>query len=178
MSTPRVRSLVSNLTPLPFHEASVNTFSDFSGQTALHFASSKKNVDIARLLLNSNPPASARVKDKRGQYAIHRAAAVGSVPMVELLLKNKSPINAADVAGQTPLHHAIAEGHGDTAVALLKAGAETDKKDADGFLAMELAPDSQVSSFPSFNHPFNLQLITLILCRLGSSFCRRQRGKE
>jgi ankyrin repeat protein len=32
--------------------------------------------------------------------------------MVELLLKNKSPINATDVAGQTPLHHAIAEGHG------------------------------------------------------------------
>jgi hypothetical protein len=34
---------------------------------------------------------------------------------------------------------------GDTAVALLKAGAETDKKDSDGFLAMELAPDAQVS---------------------------------
>jgi 26S proteasome non-ATPase regulatory subunit 10 len=32
--------------------------------------------------------------------------------MVELLLKNKSPINPADAAGQTPLHHAIAEGHG------------------------------------------------------------------
>lgn len=33
---------------------------------------------------------------------------------------------------------------GDTAVALLKAGAETDKKDVDGFLAIDLAPDSQV----------------------------------
>lgn len=33
---------------------------------------------------------------------------------------------------------------GDTAVALLRAGAETDKKDVDGFLAMDLAPDSQV----------------------------------
>ncbi len=32
--------------------------------------------------------------------------------MVDLLLKNKSPLNATDVAGQTPLHHAIAEGHG------------------------------------------------------------------
>jgi 26S proteasome non-ATPase regulatory subunit 10 len=66
--------------------------------------------------------------------------------MVELLLKNKSPVNATDVAGQTPLHHAIAEGHGDTAVALLKAGAETGKKDVDGFLAMDLAPDAQVKS--------------------------------
>jgi 26S proteasome non-ATPase regulatory subunit 10 len=85
--------------------------------------------------------------------------------MVELLLKNRSPINAADVAGQTPLHHAIAEGHGDTAIALLKAGAETDKKDADGFLAIELAPDSQVSSFPALNHPVNLQSIILMFCR-------------
>jgi 26S proteasome non-ATPase regulatory subunit 10 len=33
---------------------------------------------------------------------------------------------------------------GDTAVALLRAGADTDKKDVDGFLAMDLAPDSQV----------------------------------
>jgi len=118
-----------------------------SGQTALHFTASKNNLDVARRLINNNPPASARVKDKRGQYPIHRAAAVGSVPMVELLLKNKSPLDATDAAGQTPLHHAIAEGHGDTAVALLKAGAATDKKDTDGFLAMELAPDAQVRKF-------------------------------
>ena len=36
---------------------------------------------------------------------------------------------------------------GDTAVALLKAGAETDKKDVDGFLAIDLAPDKQVRKF-------------------------------
>lgn len=39
---------------------------------------------------------------------------------------------------------AIAEGHGDAAVILLKAGAETDKKDVDGHLAIELAPDTKV----------------------------------
>ena len=35
---------------------------------------------------------------------------------------------------------------GDVAIALLKAGAETDKKDVDGFLAMELAPGTDVRS--------------------------------
>ncbi|KAI9735016.1 MAG: hypothetical protein M1818_006593 [Claussenomyces sp. TS43310] len=109
------------------------------------WTASKNNLDIAKLLLSNNPPASTRVRDKRGQYPIHRAAAVGSVPMVDLFLKNRSPLNAVDTAGQTPLHHAIAEGHGDTAVALLKAGAEPDKKDVDGLLAMDLAPDPQVS---------------------------------
>jgi ankyrin repeat protein len=32
--------------------------------------------------------------------------------MVTLLLKNRSPLNPADNEGYTPLHHAIAEGHG------------------------------------------------------------------
>ena len=66
---------------------------------------------------------------------------------MELLLKHNSALNATDVVGYTPLHHAIAEGHGDTAVALLKAGAETDKKDTDGCLAIDLAPDMKVKKF-------------------------------
>lgn len=33
---------------------------------------------------------------------------------------------------------------GDAAMALIKAGAETDKRDIDGFLAIDLAPDAQV----------------------------------
>ncbi|RWA03423.1 hypothetical protein EKO27_g11682, partial [Xylaria grammica] len=57
------------------------------------------------------------------------------------------PLNASDNAGYTALHHAVAEGHGDTAIALLKAGAETDKRDADGYLALELAPDKEVRKY-------------------------------
>ncbi|TKA75204.1 hypothetical protein B0A49_02402 [Cryomyces minteri] len=41
----------------------------------------------------------------------------------------------------------IAEGHGDTVVLLLKAGAETDKRDSDGKLAIDLAPDPKIRSF-------------------------------
>lgn len=145
---------------------------------------SKTNLDIAKRLLSNKPAASTRVKDKRGQYSIHRAAAVGSVPMVELLLKNKSPLNASDMAGYTPLHHAIAEGHGktssifraltqlktflgDTAIALLKAGAGTDRKDVDGYLAIDLAPDKQVGGLQSSNL-FKI----LSWHRSASSFCR------
>lgn len=32
--------------------------------------------------------------------------------MTNLLLERRSPVNAADIEGYTPLHHAIAEGHG------------------------------------------------------------------
>ena len=41
---------------------------------------------------------------------------------------------------------AIAEGHGDVAVLLLKNGADADKKDDEGHLAIDLAPDQKVSS--------------------------------
>ena len=67
--------------------------------------------------------------------------------MVDLLIKHNSSLNATDVDGFTPLHHAIAEGHGDTALALLKAGADTDKKNLEGNLAIDLAPDMKVKKF-------------------------------
>ncbi|KAJ2968814.1 hypothetical protein NQ176_g8996 [Zarea fungicola] len=116
-----------------------------SGQTALHFVASKKNLDTARLLLDNK--ASTRVKDKRGQYPLHRAAAVGSVPMCLLLLKKLSPTNPQDIEGYTPLHHAVAEGHGDTAVALLKEGADATIQNGEGVVALDLAPDKEVRTF-------------------------------
>lgn len=65
--------------------------------------------------------------------------------MINLLVGAKSPLNATDSDGQTALHHAVAEGHGDAAVALLKAGAELGKEDAEGKTALDLAPDLEVS---------------------------------
>lgn len=54
---------------------------------------------------------------------------------------------------------------GDTAVALLKAGAETDKKDGDGLLALELAPDAQVSTHLLYSLRPSLALILrLFIC--------------
>ena len=81
--------------------------------------------------------------------------------MIKLLLENQSPLNATDISGYTALHHgksfktplpsavneglAIAEGNGDAALELLKAGADTDKRDVEGKLAIDLAPDTKVS---------------------------------
>ncbi|KAI4133033.1 MAG: hypothetical protein LQ347_002338 [Umbilicaria vellea] len=134
---------------------------DGSGWTPLMMAASLKEGDeLVDLLLNKGADqnfevarkliaykASARVKDKRGQLALHRAAAIGSVPLVKLLLDNKSPLNATDSSGYSALHHAIAEGHGDTAIFIIKAGAETDRKDANGNLAIDLAPDTKIRKF-------------------------------
>ncbi|KAJ1713802.1 proteasome regulatory particle subunit (Nas6) [Aspergillus flavus] len=125
--------------------ADVNAKSN-SGQNALHFATSKANLSTVRTLIANK--CSARVKDKRGQLALHRAAAIGSSPIIKVLLQDgKSPVNATDMDGLTALHHAISEGHGEAAITLLKAGAETDKKDADGNLAIDMAPDTSVRTY-------------------------------
>ena len=116
-----------------------------NGQAALHFAASKSNLDTIRKLFAHK--ASARIADKRRQLPLHRAAAVGNVPIIKLLLQNRSPINASDIDGSTALHHAIAEGHGAAAIELLKAGAESDKRDGNGALAISLAPDVKVRSY-------------------------------
>lgn len=100
--------------------------------------------------------ASVRIRDKRGQLPLHRAAAVGSVPVIKLLVGRKSPLDGGDVDGMTALHHAVSEGHGDAAVELLKAGAATDKKDGEGRLAIQLAPDSKVSSFSVYGEGWSL----------------------
>jgi 26S proteasome non-ATPase regulatory subunit 10 len=118
-----------------------------NGQTALHFAASKANLDIARVLLRQKPAASARIKDKRGQLALHRAASVGNVPMLKALLDANSPLNATDMDGMTALHHAISEGHGDAALLLLSRGAEFDKKDNDEHVPLDLAPDAKTRNF-------------------------------
>lgn len=125
-------------------DADVNIKS-VTGQNALHFAASKANLSTVRTLIAQN--CSTRVKDRRGQLPLHRAAAVGSIPILKILLeKGNSPVNATDVDGLTALHHAISEGHGDAAIQLLKAGADPEKRDSNGNLAIDLAPDSKVGN--------------------------------
>ncbi|KAJ5036664.1 putative ankyrin-repeat protein [Penicillium rubens] len=115
-------------------------------ENALHFASSKANISTVRTLLANK--CSARVKDRRGQLPLHRAAAVGSVPILKTLLEEgKSPVNATDGDGFTALHHAISEGHGPAAILLLKSGAEAEKRDSEGRLAIELVPDDKVKQY-------------------------------
>ena len=151
-------------------DAEVNKQS-YSGQTALHFASSKDSLDIVKKLIAHK--ASARVKDKRGQLALHRAAAIGSVPVLKLLLESRSPVNATDMDGLTALHHAISEGHGQAAVELLKAGADTNKEALDGRLAIDMAPDSKVRP-----ETFRFWGGVIAYTRLGTEIYRAASGER
>ncbi|KAH0603673.1 uncharacterized protein H6S33_007332 [Morchella sextelata] len=118
-----------------------------NGQTPLHFCASKTRLSTAHLLLSPPYKASPRIPDTHSQLPLHRAAAVGSLPMVKLLLDHNSPLNSSDRSGFTALHHAIAEGHGDVAIELLRRGADSSRRDSDGTLAIALAPDRKVRTW-------------------------------
>lgn len=128
-----------------------------ASQTGLHFAASKGHIDVVRKLLGKKGDeedkedgfnASSRIKDKLNQLPLHRAAAIGSLPIVHLLIAAKSPLNVADLSGGwTPLHHALAEGHGDVAVELVKAGADLEKEDEEGKKPLDVAADEKTRKY-------------------------------
>ncbi|TNY20484.1 putative proteolysis and peptidolysis-related protein [Rhodotorula diobovata] len=111
--------------------------------TALHYAASKGHVSIGRLLLDKGGDVNAR--DRANQLPLHRASTTGSLPFLHLLLSSTSPhpphkprLNLSDRAGHTPLHLAVESGHAEVAVALIEAGADRDKGDADGVRPEEM----------------------------------------
>jgi 26S proteasome non-ATPase regulatory subunit 10 len=57
--------------------------------------------------------------------------------------KSASPINASDIFGLTPLHHACSEGHVDVAILLVRLGADQDRLDKDGITPLEWIADDK-----------------------------------
>ncbi|GAA5828034.1 hypothetical protein JCM3770_002113, partial [Rhodotorula araucariae] len=113
------------------------TAANEKGATALHYAASKGHVSVGRMLISKGADINAR--DRASQLPLHRAATTGSLPFIHLILASKSPtkpekprLNLSDRAGNTPLHLAVESGHAEAAVALIEAGADRDKGDADG----------------------------------------------
>lgn len=108
-----------------------------NGTTALHLAVSKLPSLLSRLL-----EAGAQFRgDRSGTTPLHRAAARGSKQVSHLIdAKGRTIINKVDSDGWTALHHAMAEGNGETAVELIKKGADPSIKSTAGETAADVAP--------------------------------------
>src|SRR5437667_7238386 len=71
------------------------------GNTALHWAAYRDDVDMARLLIQAG--ANANVKTRLGDVTpLQLAATNGSAAIVELLLKAGATVNAPNSNGTTP----------------------------------------------------------------------------
>ena len=98
------------------------------GNTALHWAAYRDDMEMARLLIQADANVHARTRP--GDLSpLLMAARNGSAAMIELLLKAGSDANSTNANGTTPLMFAAASGNTDALRILLGHGAEVNATD-------------------------------------------------
>ena len=131
-------------------------------------------MPLVELLLEHRSPLNAT--DVSGLSALHHGelctmfdasgasrSSSSSSSLGRLLLRKVVKKKMLERKEKLTRNTAISEGHGDAAMALLRAGAESDKRDGDGYLAIDLAPDRQVSVPTETSQPCEVGRFTDIL---------------
>jgi uncharacterized protein len=116
----------------------VDTRESSSGQTALHIVVQRQDATWVGFLLQKG--ANPNIGDKNGNTPLMLASQLGFMDGVDWLVDKKATVDAANRGGETALILAV---HGKNSVmvrALLKAGANPDKRDyLSGMSAREYA---------------------------------------
>ncbi|XP_026286770.1 BRCA1-associated RING domain protein 1-like [Frankliniella occidentalis] len=145
------------------------------GETPLHVACIKGNVDRIRTLLSAN--ASPNTKDNAGWTPLHEAAIRGFTEVVELLLKAGALIDVPGTGNVTPLHEAVIYNHIAIVKSLVAHGADIHARSSDGKTPIDLAtsseikevllntePKDQLSKSDSSHQQNNLAQQEMVLC--------------
>jgi uncharacterized protein len=110
------------------HKADVNAPQP-DGMTALHWAATRDDVPLAKILLAAGAQTSP--KTRLGELTpLFIAAKRGSVPMIETLLKSGANANTTDSTGATPLMLASAAGSAEAVEMLLAHQAGVNAKES------------------------------------------------
>src|SRR4051794_12063623 len=97
------------------------------GMTALHWAATNGNAEMAQLLLYAG--ATLKATTRIGSLTpLYFAAQYGNAKVVDVLLKAGAEPKTASIAGVTPLMMAASSGDPDTIKALLEYGVDVDAK--------------------------------------------------
>jgi ankyrin repeat protein len=109
------------------------------GMTALHWAASNNDADLAQMLLYAG--ANVRATTRLGGYtALHLASKAGHVPVMKALLDRGAAAGAATTTGATALMLAAASGNAEAVALLLDKGADANvKENANGQTALMFA---------------------------------------
>mgnify|MGYP001780820384 CR=1 FL=1 len=110
---------------------------DNAGRTALFYAvlHSQKTDLLSKLLQEG---AAVNVADNNGQHVLFVAAGENPSPEVaEFLISSGAAVNTADKNGQTPLMLAAQKNNKEVLSIFLRAGADTQAKDAQGKTAAD-----------------------------------------
>ena len=99
------------------------------GMTALHWAATHDEAELARMLLYAG--ANVRATTRLGGYTpLHLASKVGRVAVMKALVEGGAPVNAATSTGATPLMLAAASGSTDAVSLLLDRGADPNARES------------------------------------------------
>lgn len=128
-------------------KAKANMDASNAAYTPLFYAVNQSNKELVRVLLEAG--ASPDAKTQFGKTPLHEA--IGNLEILQMLLAAKGNPNVTNDRGETPLHEAIANGSLETVDALLKAGADVNKKS-----------DSQLSPLMLASNLFKNDIIELL----------------
>jgi ankyrin repeat protein len=97
----------------------MSTHGDQCQSTPLHLASSRRDAEIAQLLIKHGADVHAR--DQSQSMPLHLASSKGDAETAQLLIKHGADVHARDQSQSTPLHRAssLPSWLGDTTVHLL-----------------------------------------------------------
>ncbi|KAF9984060.1 hypothetical protein BGZ75_004370, partial [Mortierella antarctica] len=108
----------------PQLKESIDNISSATGMNPLHFAASRGQEDVVRILVDA-AGAGVDVPDREGETALLKASYVGCLPVVSFLLKRGANVHQRDKDGWTALHNASSKGYiGITQVLLEKGEAD------------------------------------------------------
>nr|XP_022316497.1 transient receptor potential cation channel subfamily A member 1-like [Crassostrea virginica] len=124
-------NLVESTRVLISHGVDVNEKNKHDGIAPLHEASKYGSADVGRLLIESG--CDVMIRDNRKKTPLHHASRRGRDKIVEHLVQsNKCDIDARDEDKLTPLHESIIQKHENTAMLLIKSGADVTKTEING----------------------------------------------
>lgn len=115
----------------------INTRDVTSGETALHIVAQRRDITWLSFLIAKG--ANVNVRDVRGVTPLQIASNLGWLDGVELLVSKQARVDDANDAGETPLIFAVHRRDIPMMRALLKAGADPDRKDNSGRSARDYA---------------------------------------